>query len=128
MGKPKKGGFPPAQASVQFIRIKDGKIENKTIAWGDSVVWQNEDAAKYTLILLEINGQPVTPTPPPWATLGEVGKPGANSSQTPFNWPAGVPPKTPYIYTYGLQAPPKSQATLTVQISAPLPPVPPDSV
>jgi hypothetical protein len=127
MGKPKKGGFPPSQGSVQEVHIQGGKIEDKTIAWGDWVVWMNKDPAKYTLILLEINGKPVTPTPPPWATLGEVGKPDANSSAVLFSWP-GVPPKTPYVYIYGMQEPPNSQATLTVQISTAPGSVPRESV
>jgi hypothetical protein len=126
MGKPKKGGYPPPQGSTQYVLIQGGKIEDKTVAWGDWVVWTNKDAAKYTLVLLEINGKAVTPTPPPWATLTEVGTVNANSSPVLFSWP-GAPPKTPYVYIYGMQSPSNSKATLTVQISAPES-VPPESV
>ena len=36
MGKPKKGGFPAVQPKVNYIAIKNGEIDNATIAWGDS--------------------------------------------------------------------------------------------
>jgi hypothetical protein len=115
MGKSKKGGYPPPQPSTHYVEIVGGKIENKTVAWGDSVVWQNSDNAAYTLVLLEINGKAVPATV--MATLTAVGTVGANSPPWPFNWTPGAPPKTPYVYHYGMQGPPKATATVTVQIS-----------
>lgn len=116
MGKPKKGGYPPPQGSTRYVHIAGGQIEAKTIAWGDWVVWMNEDHAKYTLAVLEVNGAAVQPTV--WATLTAVGSDDANSSPRQFYWP-GAPPKDPYVYTYGMQEPPNSKGILTVQIVVP---------
>jgi hypothetical protein len=116
MGKPKKGGYPPPQPSTRFVSVKNGEIENKTIAWGDSVVWENKDNVPYTLVLLAVNGNPAATPAPVWATLTAVGTVDANSSPRIFGWP-GAPPKDPYVYQYGMQDPPNAKATLTVQIS-----------
>jgi hypothetical protein len=123
MGKPKKGGYPPPQGSTRYVHIQGGQIEDKTIAWGDWVVWMNLDRARYTLVLSEINGKPVQPPAPVWATLTEVGTPDANSSPRQFYWP-GAPPKDPYVYTYAMQQPPNSKGVLTVQINVPPEPSP----
>jgi len=129
MGKPKKGGYPPPQSSTRYVHILGGQIEDMTIAWGDWVVWLNEDRAKYTLVVLEVNGTPVPPPPPDqpdanvWAKLTEVSTPDANSSPKQFYWP-GAPPKDPYVYTYGMQQPPNSKGVLTVQINVPPEPAP----
>jgi len=115
MGKPKKGGYPPPQPSTRYVEIANAKIENMTIAWGDYVVWVNKDNAEYTLVLSEVNGNPVPAPAPVWATLTAVNTDGANSSPREFAWPTGQPPpKDPYVYIYGL---PNAKATLTVQIS-----------
>jgi len=114
MGKSKKGGYPPPQGSTRYVVIEGGQIEDMTIAWGDWVVWMNKDDAKYTLVVLEVNGNPVPPAV--WATLTEVGTPDANSSPRQYDWP-GAPPKDPYVYIYGMQEPPNSKANLTVQIT-----------
>ena len=77
MGKPKKGGFPPSQPIVNFIAIKNGAIDNATIAWGDSVVWTNEDPESYQLALFT-NWQ--THKTKIWADLGPVNTETANSA------------------------------------------------
>jgi len=113
MGKPKKGGFPAAQPNVQYIAVKNGEIDNATIAWGDSVVWMNHDATEYTLAALT-NGQPDPAKT--WATLTAVGTPDANSSPMVFTWTPGTP-KDPQVYGYGMLPPGTAKAELTVQVS-----------
>src|ERR1700758_663071 len=101
MGQPKKGGFPPSQPKVNFVAIKGGEIDNVTIAWGDSVVWTNEDDAAYILAAIT-DGQP-DPTKI-WAELTKVGTPGANSAEMVFTWQPGMP-KDPVVYEYGMLPP-----------------------
>ena len=113
MGKPKKGGFPAVEPKVNYIAIRKGEIDNATIAWGDSVVWMNHDAAGYTLAALT-NGQP-DPNKV-WATLTPVGTDDANSSPMVFTWVPGTP-KDPQIYQYGMLSGGSAKARLTVQIS-----------
>ena len=122
MGKPKKGGYPPPWPSTRDVEILGGKIKDTTIAWGDSVVWQNKDRAKYTLVVLMKNGQPVGLVYPAnvWATLTSVDSDNANSPAREFPWKEGeIPPKDPYVYQYGILELPAAKAILTVQISAP---------
>ena len=122
MGKPKKGGYPPPWPSTYYVDILNGKIEDTTIAWGDSVVWKNNDSASYTLIVLMVNGKPVSLVYPAnvWAKVTPVGADNANSPPREFAWNEGeIPPKTPYIYQYGILELPNVKAILTVQISAP---------
>ena len=113
MGKPKKGGFPPVQPKVNYVKIQNGEIDNATIAWGDSVVWMNLDASGYTLAGLT-NGAP-DPSKV-WATVTAVGTPDANSSPVVFTWTPGTP-KDPQTYHYGMLPPGTAKATLTVQVS-----------
>jgi hypothetical protein len=116
MGKPKKGGFPPSQPIVNYIAIKDGAMDNVTIAWGDSVVWTNEDAESYKVVPFK-NGQPDPAIT--WADLGPVGTPTANSAEVVFVWSSGMS-KDPIVYEYGIYLPgtetPKATATITAQI------------
>jgi hypothetical protein len=112
MGKPKKGGFPPSQPIVNYIAIKNGAIGNVTVAWGDSVVWTNEDQQAYKLAPL-VNGQP-DPTKI-WADLGPVGSPTANSAEMVFTWSSGMS-KDPIVYEYGMLPPGTAKATITAQI------------
>jgi hypothetical protein len=121
MGKPKKGGYPPPWSATHFIDIAGGKIEDMTIAWGDSVVWKNHDRAAYTLVVLMKNGQPLGLVYPAnvWATLTAVDTDNANSPPREFPWKEGeIPPKDPYVYQYGILELPNVKANLTVQISA----------
>jgi len=121
MGKPKKGGYPPPWSATHYIEIAGGKIEDMTIAWGDSVVWKNQDRAAYTLVVLTKNGQPVGLVYPAnvWATLTQVDTDNANSPPREFPWKEGeIPPKDPYVYQYGILELPAVKALLTVQISA----------
>ncbi|HEX3879643.1 MAG TPA: hypothetical protein VHW24_21820 [Bryobacteraceae bacterium] len=113
MGKPKKGGFPAVEPKVNYVAIKNGEIENATIAWGDSVVWMNHDAVGYT-IAGSTNGQPDSNKV--WATLTAAGTDDANSSPMVFTWTPGTP-KDPQVYPYGMLTGGKAKATLTVQIS-----------
>jgi hypothetical protein len=112
MGKPKKGGFPPSQPIVNYIAIKNGAIDNATIAWGDSVVWTNLDPESYKLA-------PITTGPPDptkiWAELGPVGTESANSAEMVFVWSSGMP-KDPIVYKYGMLSPGTATATITAQI------------
>jgi hypothetical protein len=120
MGKPKKGGYPPPWPTTRYVEILGGKIKDQTIAWGDSVVWQNQDQATYTLVILMVNGKTVSLVYPAnvWATLAAVGADTANSPPREFSWNEGeVPPKDPYIYQYGIRELPNVKAMLTVQIS-----------
>lgn len=113
MGKPKKGGFPPVEPKVNYISVKNGEIDNATIAWGDSVVWVNHDAASYTLAALT-NGQPDATKV--WAKLTPAGTGDANSSPMVFTWVQGIP-KDPQVYPYGMLSGGTAKAKLTVQIS-----------
>lgn len=113
MGKPEKGGFPAVQPKVNYVAIKNGEIDNATIAWGDSVVWMNHDAVGYTLAALT-NGQPDAAKV--WATLTAVGTGDANSSPMVFTWTPGTP-KDPQVYQYGMLPPGTAKAALTVKIS-----------
>jgi hypothetical protein len=113
MGKPKKGGFPPSQPIVNYIAIKNGAIDNATIAWGDSVVWSNEDSVPYKLARFT-NGQPETPLVI-WAELGPVGTDSANSAEMVFVWSPGMS-KDPIVYEYGMLPPGTATATITAQI------------
>ncbi len=113
MGKPKKGGFPAVQPKVNYVQIKNGEIDNATIAWGDSVVWTNLDATAYTLAALT-NGQPDPAKV--WVTVGAAGTPDANSSPMVFTWQPGIP-KDPQTYQYGMLPPGTAKASLTVKIS-----------
>lgn len=116
MGKPQKGGFPAVQPKVNYIAIKNGEIDNATIAWGDSVVWMNQQTTGCTLAPLLANGQPDPNPANAWAVLTAVGTEGANSSPMVFTWRPGIP-KTPQVYSYGMLPPGTAKATLTVQIS-----------
>jgi hypothetical protein len=112
MGKPKKGGYPPPQPIVNYIAIKNGALDpaNLTIAWGDSVVWTNNDPGPYKLAPFA-NGQP-DPTNI-WADLG----PGiVTSAQIVFNWTPNLG-KDPVVYEYGMLPPGTAKATITAQIS-----------
>jgi hypothetical protein len=113
MGNPKKGGFPAVQPKVNYIAIKNGEVENATIAWGDSVVWMNHDAVGYTLAALT-NGQ-ADPNKV-WAKVTGVGTDDANSSPLVFTWTAGMS-KDPQVYQYGMLPPGTAKAKLTVQVS-----------
>jgi hypothetical protein len=122
MGKPKKGGYPPPWPSTRYVEILGGKIDDTTIAWGDSVVWQNKDRATYTLVVLMKNGQPLGLVYPAneWAKLTPVDTDNANSPAREFPWKEGeIPPKDPYVYQYGILELPSVKANLIVQISAP---------
>jgi hypothetical protein len=114
MGKPKKGGFPPAEPNVNYIAIKNGEIDNATIAWGDSVVWTNLDKASYSLALQTVNG-----TAPPnqviWAQLTPVGTDAANSAEVVFQWSSDFG-KDPVTYVYGMLPPGKATARIVAQI------------
>jgi hypothetical protein len=112
VGQPKKGGFPPVQPKVNFVRIKGGEIDNVTIAWGDSVVWTNEDDASYTLAA-STNGQPDPAKI--WAQLTKVGTPDANSAEMVFAWQPGMS-KDPVVYEYGMLPPGTAKAKITAQI------------
>jgi len=121
MGKPKKGGYPPPWSGTHYVEIAGGKIKDTTIAWGDSVVWKNNDRASYTLVVLMKNGQPIGLAYPAneWAKLSPVGADNANSPPREFPWKEGeIPPKDPYVYQYGILELPNVKANLTVQISA----------
>src|ERR1700683_2990074 len=121
MGKPKKGGYPPPWSRTHDIEIQGGKIEDKTIAWGDSVVWKNLDRVAYTLVVLTRNGQPFNLVYPAnvWATLTFIDTDNANSPAREFPWKEGeIPPKDPYVYQYGILELPNVKANLVVQISA----------
>ena len=113
MGTPKKGGFPPVQPKVNEVQIKNGEIDNVTIAWGDSVVWMNLDPREYTLAALT-NGQPDPQKV--WAKLTAVGSADANSSPMVFTWTPGTP-KDPQVYEYGMLTGGTAKAKITVQIS-----------
>jgi hypothetical protein len=112
MGKPKKGGFPPSQPIVNYIAITSGNIGNVTIAWGDSVVWTNEDAESYKLAPFT-NGKPDATKI--WAELGPVGSDTANSAEMVFVWSPGMS-KDPIVYQYGMLPPGTATATITAQI------------
>jgi hypothetical protein len=114
LGKPKKGGYPPPQPTVNYIKIQSGEIDNATIAWGDSVVWTNLDKASYTLALQTVNGQP-PPTQVIWAQLTAVGTEGANSAEMVFQWTADLG-KDPVVYVYGMLPPGTAKARVTAQI------------
>jgi hypothetical protein len=112
MGKPKKGGFPPSEPIVNYIAIKNGAMENATIAWGDSVVWTNEDTESYKLAPIK-NGKPDPDNI--WADLGPVGTDTANSAEMVFVWSPGMS-KDPIVYEYGMLPPGTATATITAQI------------
>jgi hypothetical protein len=112
MGKPKKGGFPAVQPTVHYVAVTKDEIDNVTIAWGDSVVWTNEDTASHQLAPLK-NGQP-DPTNI-WADLTPVGTDNANSSEMVFQWSAGMS-KDPVVYQYGMLPPGTARAKITAQI------------
>jgi hypothetical protein len=112
MGKPKKGGFPAVQPTVKYVAIRKGEIDNAIIAWGDSVVWTNEDTASYRLAPLK-DGQP-DPTNI-WADLTPVGTDNANSPEMVFLWKPGMS-KDPVVYQYGMLPPGTAKAKITVQI------------
>jgi hypothetical protein len=112
MGKPKKGGFPPSEPIVNYIAIKNGAIDNVTIAWGDSVVWTNQDPEPYKLAQFT-SGQP-DPTKI-WADLGPVNTDSANSAEMVFVWSPGMS-KDPIVYEYGMLPPGTAKATITAQI------------
>jgi hypothetical protein len=111
MGKPKKGGFPPPQPKVNYIEINDGGINPAaaTIAWGDSVVWTNNDAVSYTLAVCT-NGQPDPQKV--WAKVD----PNSTSAQVEFDWSPDLA-KDPVVYEYGMLPPGQAKATITAQIS-----------
>jgi hypothetical protein len=113
MGKPKKGGFPAVQPKVNYVAIKSGEIDNVTIAWGDSVVWTNQDAASYKLAPI-VNGQPDSTNI--WADLTAKGTPNANSAEMVFTWSPGMS-KDPVVYHYGMLPPGTAKATITAQIT-----------
>jgi hypothetical protein len=102
MGGSGKGCFPAVQPKVNYIAIKNGEIDNATIAWGDSVVWMNQDATDYTLTALLPNGQPDLAPDNTWAVLTPVGTENANSSPMVFAWTPGTP-KDPQVYQYGMR-------------------------
>jgi hypothetical protein len=112
MGKPKKGGFPSMQPKVNYIAVRNGEIDNATVAWGDSVVWTNFDAASYTLVQFT-NGQPDPAKV--WAKLTGVGTENANSAEKVFVWSAGMS-KDPIVYQYGMLPPGTAKAHITAQI------------
>jgi hypothetical protein len=114
MGKPNKGGFPAVQPKVNYVVIQNGEIENATIAWGDSVVWQNRDTTGYTLAALDSNGNPDKTKV--WASVYPVGTDQANSPPVVFPWTPGTS-KDPQVYQYGMLPPGTAKAKLTVQIS-----------
>ncbi len=113
MGNSKKGGFPAVQPKVNFVDIKNGEIDNATIAWGDSVVWVNHDTVEYTLASLT-NG--VADPKKVWVTLTAVGTGDANSSPLVFTWRPGMS-KDPQVFEYGMLPPGTAKANLTVKIS-----------
>jgi hypothetical protein len=114
MGKPKKGGYPPPQPTVNYIKVQHGEIDNATIAWGDSVVWTNLDNASYKLALQTVNGQPPA-TQVIWADLTPFGSEGANSAEVVFQWTADMG-KNPVVYGYGALPGGKPNAKITAQI------------
>jgi hypothetical protein len=111
MGKPKKGGYPPAQPIPHYIEIIDGKINPsaETIMWGDFVAWTNKDAVSYTLVLFK-NGEQ---TEGPWATVN----PNSTSASMVFNWKP-ILGKDPVVFEYGLLPPGETKATITATITA----------
>ena len=115
MGKPKKGGFPAMEPKTNYVSIQNGEIDNVTIAWGDSVVWINQDNMGHQLAALGPDGRP-DPTKP-WGTVTPVGTDDANSSPLSFQWTEITPPpKDPQIFEYGLIDAPTVKAKITVQI------------
>jgi hypothetical protein len=114
MGKPKKGGFPPSEPIVNRITIKNGAFDkaNATIAWGDSVVWTNDDSVPYKLARFT-NGQ--LDSSIIWADLGPAGTDNETSSEVVFTWTSGMS-KDPIVYQYGMLPPGTATATITAQI------------
>ena len=97
---------------MNYVSIKNGEIDNATIAWGDSVVWMNHDAKGYTLAALT-NGS--ADPAKVWAKLTAVGTEDANSSPLVFTWQPGMS-KDPQVYEYGMLPPGTAKAKLTVHV------------
>lgn len=113
MGKT-KGGFPPVQPKTYYIDIQGGAMKDTTIAWGDSIVFQNRDTVAYQVVSLT-NG---TPDPSlQWASLGPAGSSTDNSPLIVFTWQSGLS-RDPVEYPIGT-IPGTAKATLTVQMSVP---------
>jgi hypothetical protein len=116
MGKPKKGGFPAMEPKTNYVKIKNNEIDNVTIAWGDSIVWMNQDSVAHSLAALDNSGKP-DPAKPWGPPMGPVGSETANSPEFAFQWQQqGPPPKDPQVYQYGLLDHPTAKARVTVQI------------
>jgi len=116
MGKHKTGVFPGLEPVTHYVTIQNNEIDNLTIAWGDSVVWSNQDSVTHSLAWLDANGNPDRNNPlgPP---LGPKGSATANSVEFSYAWQRQPPPpKEPEIYKYGLLDHPTSKATLTIQL------------
>jgi hypothetical protein len=116
MGKPSKGGFPAMEPKTNYVKIKNNEIDNVTIAWGDSIVWMNQDNVTHSLAALGTSGSP-DPAKPWGPPMGPVGSETANSPEFAFQWQQqGPPPKDPQVYQYGLLDHPTTKARVTVQI------------
>jgi plastocyanin len=116
MGKPTKGGFPSVQPTTRNVNIQNGKIDNITIAWGDSIVWMNKDPVNHQLAALDNNGNP-DPTKPLGPAIGPVGSPTANTPPFGFPWTQSTPPPaTPTVFAYGCLVHPNEKATVAVLI------------
>jgi len=116
MGKPKKGGYPAVQPTIHYVAIWNNEIDNATIAWGDSIVWMNNDHVTHALAALGCDGKP-DPAKACGPPMGPVGSPTANSPEFQFPWNQPTPPpKDPQVYAYGLLDHPTSTAKVTVQI------------
>jgi hypothetical protein len=114
MGKPKKDGFPAMEPKTNYVSIQNGKMESITIAWGDAVVWQNQDRLRYQIAQLGANGEPDPASV--WATVGPQGAPDENTQPVAFSWTESTPPPDqPHVFQYGLVGYP-GKATITAQI------------
>jgi hypothetical protein len=84
----KNAGYPPPQESTQCVEIVGGKIEGKTVAWGDWVFWVNKDVAKYTPVVFEVSANVVPPTV--WATPTQFCLPGVSERSLRLHiWDSG---------------------------------------
>ena len=115
MGDSKKGGYPPGIPVTHYVPIQNGKAADITVAWGDKVVFQNEDDAVYVIVGLTDSN------PDPAKIMGIVtakGTASENSSEIGF-YPPGLPPKKPTPFPYTLcpvNFTTTSQQTITAQI------------